>query len=76
MENEERSITTIFWLVLAFAFFVLTISVGATWAFLKWIGFLQPEELWMALLVLGLGLLGAIGSFAGIVSWLLRQAKR
>jgi hypothetical protein len=76
MEDEERSITTIFWLVLAFATFILTISVGATWAFLKWIGFLQSEDLWLALLVLGFGLLGAIGSFAGIVSWLVRQVKR
>lgn len=76
MEDEQRAITTIFWLVLAFAFFVLTISVGATWAFLKWIGFLQSEDLWLALLVLGLGLLGAAGSFAGVLSWLVRHVRR
>jgi hypothetical protein len=76
MEDEERSITAIFWLILAFALFVLTISVGAAWAFLMWIDFLQSEELWPALLVLGIGVLGAIGSFAGIIAWVVKQARR
>jgi uncharacterized membrane protein len=75
MDDERRSITTIFWLILLFALSFLTISLGAAWAYLQWSDILQSGLLWPALLVFGIGLLGAIGSFAGILAWLLRQPK-
>jgi hypothetical protein len=80
MENEGRSLTvrsirTIFWLLLAFAVSVLMISVGATWAFLQWTGFLETGQLWGAFLVLVLGALGTIGCLAGIIAWFLRRAS-
>ena len=39
MDDEVRSINTIFWLLLAFAFSMLLVSVGAGWVFLEWSGF-------------------------------------
>ena len=75
MDDERRSITTIFWLTLLFAISFLMISLGAAWAYLQWSDILQSGFLWPALLVLGIGMMGAIGSFAGIIAWLLQQAK-
>ncbi|HSR33811.1 MAG TPA: hypothetical protein VLY63_24870 [Anaerolineae bacterium] len=76
MEDEERAITTAFWLVLAFALFVLMISVGAAWAYLRWTDFLPSGQPWPALLVLGIGAIGAVASFAGIIVWMAREASR
>jgi hypothetical protein len=76
MDDERRSINAIFWLMLAFAFCVLMISVGAAWAYLLWAGVLQSGPLWIGLLLFGIGLAGAIGCFAGIATWLVRQAAR
>ena len=80
MEDEEHSLTvssvrTIFWLVLAFALSILMVSVGAAWAFLQWTGVLESGRLWAAFLVLGLGGLGILGCFAGIIAWLLSRAR-
>jgi len=75
MDDERRSITTIFWLILLFAFSFLVISLGAAWAYLQWSDILQSGFLWTALLVFGVGMMGAIGSFAAIIAWLVRQAK-
>lgn len=76
MNEEKRSITTIFWLALAFVFSVMIMSVGGAWAFLKWAGHLEAQPLWPALLVLGIGVLGALGIFVGILTWLVRQIRR
>ena len=75
MDDERRSITTIFWLILLFAVSFLLISLGAAWAYLEWANMLQSGLLWPALVVFGIGLIGAIGSFSGIVTWLVRQAQ-
>ncbi len=74
MEDEKHLITTIFWWVLAFALSVLMISVGAAWSYLSWIGFLPSGQLWLALLVCGLAIAGAVLSFVGIARWFLHQA--
>jgi hypothetical protein len=76
VEDERRSITTIFWLVLAFAFAVMMVSIGAAWAFLSWVNILNSGELWPAFLVLGIGVLGTLVSLAGIITWLVREARR
>lgn len=73
MNDERRSITTTFWLLVLFAVSFLMISVGAAWAYLEWAGVLQSGLLWPGLLVFGLGLIGAMISLAGIITWLLRQ---
>ncbi|MGD9048855.1 MAG: hypothetical protein PVF77_12445 [Anaerolineae bacterium] len=73
MDDERRSVTTIFWLLLLFAVSFLMISVGAAWAYLEWAEVLQSGLLWPGLLVFGIGLMGAIASLAGIIAWLLRQ---
>jgi hypothetical protein len=73
MEDERRSITTIFWLLLLFAVSFLLISVGAAWTYLEWTEILQSGLLWPGLLVFCMGLIGAIASLAGIIGWLLRQ---
>ena len=73
MDDERRSIITIFWLILLFAVSFLMISVGAAWAYLEWVGMLDSGFLWPAFLVFGLGTIGAVGSFAGIIAWLVRQ---
>jgi hypothetical protein len=75
MDAVERSITTIFWLLLAFALFVLLISIGTGWTLLQWIGYLDAGQLWPPLLLLGTGILGALISFGAIVAWLMRQAR-
>ena len=76
VDDERRSITTIFWLVLAFAFAVMAVSIGAAWAFLRWVNILSSGELWPALLILGIGVLGTLISLAGIISWFVREARR
>ncbi|MEJ2732725.1 MAG: hypothetical protein P8189_04000 [Anaerolineae bacterium] len=76
VDDERRSITTIFWLVLAFAFAVMMVSIGAAWAFLTWMNILSSGELWPAFLVLGIGVLGALISLASIIAWLVREARR
>lgn len=76
VDDERRSITTIFWLVLAFAFAVMMVSIGAAWALLKWMNILSSGELWPAFLVLGIGVLGALISLASIIAWLVREARR
>ena len=73
MDDERRSVTTIFWLLLLLAVSFLMISVGAAWAYLEWAEVLQSGLLWPGLLVFGIGLMGAIASLAGIIAWLLRQ---
>lgn len=73
MDDERRSITTIFWLLLLFAVSFLMISVGAAWAYLEWAEVLQSGLLWPGLFVFGIGLIGVIASLAGIIAWLLRQ---
>ena len=75
MEYEERSINTIFWLLLAFALSVLLISVGTGWTLLQWIGYLDSGQLWPPLLLLGTGMMGALISLGAIVAWLMRQAR-
>jgi hypothetical protein len=75
MDEERRSITTIFWLILLFAVSFLMISLGAAWAYLEWVDMLDSGLLWPGLLVFGLGTIGAFGSFAGIIAWLVRQAR-
>ena len=75
MEYEERSIKTIFWLMLAFALSVLLISIGTGWALLQLIGYLDSGQLWPPLLLLGTGIMGALISFGAIVAWLMRQAR-
>ena len=73
MDDERRSITTTFWLLVLFAVSFLMISVGAAWAYLEWARVLQSGLLWPGLLVFGLGLMGALVSLAGIITWLLQQ---
>lgn len=75
MDDERRSITTVFWLILLFAVSFLMISLGAAWAYLEWVEMLDSGLLWPALLVFGIGTIGAIGSFAGIIAWLVRQPR-
>ena len=75
VEEERRSITNIFWLVLAFAVAVMMVSIGAAWAFLRWVNVLDSGELWPAFLVLGIGVLGALTRLAGIIVWLVREAR-
>jgi hypothetical protein len=76
VDEERRSITTIFWLVLAFALAVMMVSIGSAWAFLRWADVLNSGELWPAFLILGIGVLGALISLAGIIAWLVREARR
>jgi hypothetical protein len=76
VDEERRSITTIFWLVLGFAIAVMMVSIGAAWAFLRWVNIFNSGELWPAFLVLGIGMLGALASLAGIIAWLVREARR
>lgn len=75
MDDEIRSINTIFWLLLAFAFSMLLISMGAGWAFLEWSGFAGTGRVWPGLVLLGVGLVIALVTFAGIVIWLVRTAR-
>jgi hypothetical protein len=75
MDAEERSITTIFWLVLAFALSVLFISIGTGWTLLQWVGYLDSGQLWPPLLLLGTAIMGALISFGAIVVWLVGQAR-
>jgi hypothetical protein len=75
VEDEKRSITTIFWLLMAFAFSMAVLSMGAGWAFLEWVGYSEPRQLWPALLMLGIGIVSAIASFVGVIIWLVREAK-
>ena len=76
MDDDARSITTVFWLLLGLVLSLLMISVGAAWAFLQWSGFLRPGPLWPAFLVMGMAIVGALGSSAGLVVWLLQQTNR
>lgn len=75
MNDEIRSINTIFWLLLAFAFSMLLISLGAGWIFLEWSSFAGTGMMWPGLVLLGVGLVAAIASFVGIVIWLVRTAR-
>jgi uncharacterized membrane protein YbhN (UPF0104 family) len=75
MDNEIRSINTIFWLLLAFAFSMLLVSIGAGWVFLEWSGYAGTGQVWPGLVLLGVGLLFTLASFVGIVIWLLRTAR-
>jgi len=74
MDDEERSIKTIFWLALAFALSVLFISLGTGWTLLQWVGYLNPGPLWPPLLLLAVAVLGALISFVAMVVWMMRQA--
>ena len=75
MDNEMRSINTIFWLLLAFAFAMLLISLGAGWTFLEWSDLAGTGQIWPGLALLGAGLVVGIASFVGIVMWLVRTAR-
>jgi uncharacterized membrane protein YbhN (UPF0104 family) len=75
MDDEQRSVTTIFWLVLAFALSVLFISIGTGWTLLQWLGYLDSGQLWPSLLLVAVAMLGAVVSFAAIVAWMMRQAR-
>jgi hypothetical protein len=75
IDDERRAITTIFWLVLVFAFAVMMVSVGAAWAYLMWAGILESGQIWLALLVLGIGILAALASLASIIAWLIRENR-
>lgn len=75
MDDVERSIKRIFWLVLAFALCVLLISIGTGWTLLEWVGYLDSGKLWPPLLLLGTAMMGAVISFGAIVVWLMRQAR-
>lgn len=75
MVEEEHSIKTIFWLVLAFAFSVLFISIGTGWTLLQWLGFLDSGRMWPPLLLLGAAMLGAAATFSAIVAWMMRQSR-
>lgn len=74
MDDVERSIKTIFWLVLAFALSVLLISIGTGWTLLEWVGYLDSGQLWPPLILLGIAMMGALISFGAIVVWLMRQS--
>lgn len=75
MDDQMRSINTIFWLLLAFAFSMLLVSLGAGWAFLEWSRYAGSGEVWPGLVMLGVGLVIALVTFAGIVIWLVRVAR-
>jgi hypothetical protein len=75
MDNEMRSINTIFWLLLAFAFAMLLVSLGAGWAFMEWSGFAGTGRVWPGLVLLGAGLVIGIGSFVGIVMWVVQTVR-
>ena len=75
MNAVERSITSIFWLVMAFALSVLLISIGTGWTLLEWVGYLDSGSLWLPLLLLGTGIMGALISFGAIVAWLMRRTR-
>jgi uncharacterized membrane protein YbhN (UPF0104 family) len=75
MDDETRSINTIFWLLLAFAFSMLLVSMGAGWAFLEWSGFTGTEQVWPGLVLLGVGLVLALAAFVGIIIWMVRTAR-
>jgi hypothetical protein len=75
MDNEMRSINTIFWLLLAFAFAMLLVSLGAGWAFMEWSGFAGTGRVWPGLALLGAGLVVGIGSFVGIVMWVVQTVR-
>ena len=75
MDDQIHSINTIFWLLLAFAFSMLLVSMGAGWAFLEWSGFSGTGQVWPGLVLLGVGLVLALASFVGIVIWLVRAAR-
>lgn len=75
MGDSERSITTIFWLVLAFALSVLLISIGTGWTLLQWLGHLDSGQLWPSLLLLGVAILGALASLAALLIWMMRRAR-
>ena len=76
MDNEMRSINTIFWLLLAFAFAMLLVSLGAGWAFMEWSGFAGTARVWPGLALLGAGLVVGIGSFVGIVMWVVQTVRQ
>jgi hypothetical protein len=76
LNQEERSTTVIFWLVLAFVFSVMTMSLGGAWAFLKWAGYIETQPIWPALAVLGIGLLCALGILVGVIVWLVRRIRQ
>ena len=75
LDDEARSINTVFWLLLAFAFSMLLVSIGAGWAFLEWSGFSGSGQVWPGLVLLGAGLVLALASFVGLVIWLVRTAR-
>jgi hypothetical protein len=75
MDDDIRSVNTIFWLLLAFAFSMLLVSLGAGWAFLEWSRYAGTGQLWPGLVMLGVGLVVSISTFVGIVIWLLRAAR-
>jgi uncharacterized membrane protein len=74
LDDETGLITSIFWWLLAFALSMLMISVGAAWWYLAWLGILSSTQVWLALLVFGLGMTGALLSLVGVIRWLLHQA--
>jgi hypothetical protein len=76
MDDEARSINTVFWLLLAFAFSMLLVSIGAGWAFMEWSGFSGSGQVWPGLVMLGVGLVLALASFVGLVIWLVRTARQ
>lgn len=75
MDDDIRSVNTIFWLLLAFAFSMLLVSLGAGWVFLEWSRYAGAGQLWPGLVMLGVGLVVSISTFVGIVIWLLRAAR-
>ncbi len=75
MDDDVHSVNTIFWLLLAFAFAILLVSLGAGWAFLEWSRFTGTGVLWPGLVMLGVGLVVAISTFVGILIWFVRAVQ-
>ncbi len=75
MDDDVRSVNTIFWLLLAFAFAMLLVSLGAGWAFLNWSRLAGTGAVWPGLVMLGIGLVVAISTFVGILIWFVRAVQ-
>ena len=76
MDDDARSFNTIFWLLLAFAFAMLLISLGTGWAFLEWSRLAGTGQVWPGLVMLGVGLVVGISTFVGILIWFLRAVRQ
>jgi hypothetical protein len=75
VDDEKRSMRSVFRPVLALALCALLCQVGAVWAFLAWTGLAESQPVWPGLLLLGLASLGIIASLAGVAAWFARQPQ-